>query len=356
MRAHLSRTRVESRVGFTLVELLVVIAIIGVLVALLLPAVQAAREAARRTSCINKQKQIALAIHNFEDTYKHLPAGQVIRVGPPSNQRDHYDTWTISILPFLEQGNLYAAWTPNTPNQIPAAQDPQFDALRKTLMPIYNCPSDGIPHDLLVPDSQAGGASPFPLTANSFYRTSNYRANAGTTFGGKAGFASGTPSDTGGDANWDDAWNNQSIWLMENKGEWRGPIHGVDMTRGMRPNRLADITDGTTNTLLIGEYATRTRPRRRTFWAYAYSSYNLSCVTIGQSRTLIPDFDLCAVTPPVTNGNNQCKRAWGSFHAAGTMNFALADGSVRGISKNIDMNTVMPSLGSIAGAEPVRDF
>jgi prepilin-type processing-associated H-X9-DG protein len=128
----------------------------------------------------------------------------------------------------------------------------------------------------------------------------------------------------------------------------RGPIGS--------PNKMTDITDGTTNTLMIGEYATKTQPRRRTFWAYAYTSYNMSCVTIAQSRTLIPDFDLCDRTPPRTNGNNQCKRGWGSFHGAGTMNFAMGDGSVRGISQNIDMNTVMPALGSIAGGEVVPNF
>ena len=80
-------------------------------------------------------------------------------------------------------------------------------------------------------------------------------------------------------------------------------------------------------------------------------------VTIGQSRTLIPDFQLCDRTPPRTNGNNQCKRGWGSFHASNVMNFALTDGSVRGISPNIEMNSVMPALGSIAGSETVRgDF
>jgi prepilin-type processing-associated H-X9-DG protein len=82
----------------------------------------------------------------------------------------------------------------------------------------------------------------------------------------------------------------------------------------------------------------------------------MSVVTIAQSRTLIPDFQLCDRTPPRTNGNNQCKRGWGSFHGGGIMNFALADGSVRTISPNIDMNTVMPALGSIAGGEVIPNF
>src|SRR5207244_12549947 len=107
------------------------------------------------------------------------------------------------------------------------------------------------------------------------------------------------------------------------------------------PNRMTDITDGTSSTLMIGEYATKTHPTRRTFWAYAYTSYNLSVVTIGQSRTLIPDYDLCSVTPPTTNGANQCKRGWGSFHAGGGINFVFGDGPVRSVSSNVDMNPVM---------------
>src|SRR5262249_17332459 len=119
------------------------------------------------------------------------------------------------------------------------------------------------------------------------------------------------------------------------------------------PSRIAEILDGTSNTLLIGEYHTKTQPGRRTFWAYAYTSYSMSDVTIAQSRTLIPDYVLCSQTPPTTNKDNQCKRSWGSFHTGGIINFALADGSVRGISTNIDVVSVLPALGSIAGGETV---
>src|ERR1051325_193664 len=88
----------SSPAGFTLVELLVVIAIIGVLVALLLPAVQSAREAARRMSCSNNLKQLSLGLHNYEDTHKTLPPA-----GIDSNQMG----WTVLLLPYIEQGNLY---------------------------------------------------------------------------------------------------------------------------------------------------------------------------------------------------------------------------------------------------------
>src|SRR5258707_425762 len=104
--------------GFTLVELLVVIAIIGILVALLLPAVQAAREAGRRTQCLNNLKQIGLAIHNYHDTLKRLPFG---KGAPYPTPAAGYARWSAHalILPFMEQGNPYGAidfnYAPATP-------------------------------------------------------------------------------------------------------------------------------------------------------------------------------------------------------------------------------------------------
>src|SRR5262245_16032316 len=91
------------RSGFTLVELLVVIAIIGVLVALLLPAVQAARESARRMQCSNHLKQIGLAVHGFEDVNKVIPYTRL----------DTRETYAVLLLPYLEQGNLFSQWDMN---------------------------------------------------------------------------------------------------------------------------------------------------------------------------------------------------------------------------------------------------
>jgi len=102
---------------------------------------------------------------------------------------------------------------------------------------------------------------------------------------------------------------------------------------------------------MLGENATRPELDRRTYWTYAYTSYNESVVTFAQSRTLIADFTLCANT--LRKGENQCKRAWGSFHSCGNLNFAMCDGSVRGIATSIDMNTVLPALATIAGNEVI---
>src|SRR5262245_26276448 len=108
MRSNVRRTALQKR-GFTLVELLVVIAIIGVLVALLLPAIQSAREAARRTQCVNNLKQIGIALHNHHDTKGALPWGSYL-IDPPWGRevpRNERTTWIVKIMPYMEEQSLY---------------------------------------------------------------------------------------------------------------------------------------------------------------------------------------------------------------------------------------------------------
>src|SRR3954447_15007821 len=109
--------RTRSRRGFTLIELLVVIAIIGVLIALLLPAVQAAREAARRAQCTNNLKQIALAMHNYHDTVGSFPPGGISGGDPNGWWSGGWWPWTVFILPAMEQGTLYNAINFSAHNQ-----------------------------------------------------------------------------------------------------------------------------------------------------------------------------------------------------------------------------------------------
>jgi prepilin-type N-terminal cleavage/methylation domain-containing protein/prepilin-type processing-associated H-X9-DG protein len=121
--------------GFTLVELLVVIAIIGILVALLLPAVQAAREAARRMQCSNNLKQMGLAFHNYHDTHKAFPPPSVIGLRMPLNMAAG-TSWCTALMPFMEQGPLH-----DSINRAISPYDPGNAVAAQTVVPIFICPS-----------------------------------------------------------------------------------------------------------------------------------------------------------------------------------------------------------------------
>jgi prepilin-type N-terminal cleavage/methylation domain-containing protein len=141
----------QRRPGFTLVELLVVIAIIGVLVALLLPAVQAAREAARRMKCTNNLKQIALGLHNYESSFKTLPHGTNGCCSPRN------DNWIIMLFPFIELKPLYDAmdhngFLHNTPVNVQIGQNSKLTA--------FICPSDGSGHTPVTVGFPAQSLSP----------------------------------------------------------------------------------------------------------------------------------------------------------------------------------------------------
>ena len=132
----MSHVRYDRR-AFTLVELLVVIAIIGILVGLLLPAVQAAREAARRMSCANNLSQVGLAIHNFEFAAEHLPSGSVNDSGPIRNEPiGNHTSWTVKLLPYLEQSSLYRSIDTGK-----GVYDPANEGARRTQIATLICPS-----------------------------------------------------------------------------------------------------------------------------------------------------------------------------------------------------------------------
>jgi hypothetical protein len=288
---------------------------------------------------MNNLKQLALACHNYHDTYGTFPAGNDYKL--VGGKWNYYDTWAISILPFVEQQNLYNLYDQTLPNATTASAGTA--TVRTTYLSVYACPSDASPGGWvpMKPESGPGGGSGLPIPQCV---SGSYRCVGGADYGGQ------NNSQNGSNENWDDA--TQISWLLSwNSGD-RGAMHACNSTAGAGPERINSITDGTSNTLLIGEYATKTHPSRRTFWAYAYTSYNQSVVTFAQSRTLIADFDLCTSTAP--GGSNQCKRSWGSMHTAGQLNFALCDGSVRSISPSVDMVTVLPALATIAGGEVVN--
>jgi prepilin-type N-terminal cleavage/methylation domain-containing protein/prepilin-type processing-associated H-X9-DG protein len=311
--------------GFTLVELLVVIAIIGILIALLLPAVQAAREAARRSSCTNNLKQIGLGLHNYHDTYKVFPAGNITE-GDCCGTLSKVN-WGISILPYVEQKSLYDTYDMRLYNEDQPIQANGYCVVQQRVS-VYECPSD---ITLGKMENPASGAR-----VNKAYMHSSYR--------GVTGLAAR-------DGYFDcHQWATASPPLPES---WKGLLHTVG-SRNLRHENMASVLDGTSNTLAVGEYMTTTTTNRGTFWAYSYTCYQLGSIGF-ESRLYIPDYNLCANTPGTPAGSNPCKRAFGSFHPGG-INWLLVDGSVRFISTTVDLNNVMAALGTIANREAVGQF
>ncbi|MBN2577575.1 MAG: DUF1559 domain-containing protein [Pirellulales bacterium] len=298
--------------GFTLVELLVVIAIIGVFIALLLPAVQAAREAARRSQCMNNLKQISLGMLHYNEAMKHFPPGKITR-GPCCDTKS-YANWAIEILPYIEQNALFDRYHHKKFNE-----DPENREVRETLVSLYVCPSEEGAAKLDYPESGPG--------RTMRWRRGSYRGVTGRSEG---------------NGQWDCDW---SSGLPSG---WRGVLHAVG-TNSLEEEKIKYLIDGLSHTLAFGEGATKTYPSRCTFWAYSYTSYN-SSQGYTQSRTLLGDFTQCCEVDGIGSGE-PCKRAWGSYHR-GIINFALCDGSVQPIQTTISMDSFC-SLCGIADRESV---
>jgi prepilin-type N-terminal cleavage/methylation domain-containing protein/prepilin-type processing-associated H-X9-DG protein len=347
----------RKRAAFTLVELLVVIAIIGILVALLLPAIQAAREAARRTQCQNNVKNIALACLNYESSNKELPPGGL---NAKSDQWSGLG-WPVLILPYLEDAKIAedALDSFKGGQNVYTTGSPIFNELNKLKPPMYLCPSDSeLPHQLekfVNPDWK--GMSYAGVSGSAHARGLPCPKLAGFNRPSGVFCMWQSPGDLFGPNNWDGL-------LIQ---DWGVP--------------LKQISDGTSKTLLIGERTyqirtwmigaywktPRTEPLKNTppigpqSTVAFFACKNLNDVGplnhdpytgcyIGHDNTLgdrppVPDS-----TPRTLSVNNL---PFGSFHKGG-VNFSYGDGSVKFLPDDLDMRIYL-ALGSRNGDEAVGD-
>ena len=295
------RHRLSERRGFTLIELLVVIAIIAVLIALLLPAVQAAREAARRAQCVNNLKQVALAAHNYMDVNGCLPQGRAV-VANPNGTFSGSASLFLPLLPFLEQAPAFAAIN--------------FD---RTVFDVANLTIRGLGISTLWCPSDVGVDQP-----GNVYNVSRY-----TSYVGNLGCWPHQPS------------NVAQVAALEF--QLNGLFHHQSAVR------LAQITDGTSQTLAFGEHATGLRPRFlpsavvpffHLWFSGDFRDTNFQTLFPMNPQTRAPTTTANAVS------------AASSFHPGGC-NFAFMDGSVRFLKDTIDswpidLNTSLP-LGVTRG-------
>jgi len=292
----------SRRKGFTLIELLVVIAIIAILIALLLPAVQQAREAARRTQCRNNLKQFGLALHNYHDTHRVFPPGQLHRgtwdgTGPDNAGAGGTGgtgfAWTAMILPFIDQAPLYNQFNLNVPISNPVAGGLTNRALAATVVPYARCPSDIAPQTANV--GNAGDPGEIRPQA-----TASYKASAGAFDG------------------------NQGLYPHSNQNRANGCFYR-DSTLSIR-----DIIDGTSNQILVGEVTWDTRlggtTNTRNFGAVAPANGYAN----GNSNRLmaVAEYginDKTRIAPAIT---------FSSLHVGGA-HFLFGDGTVKFVSENI---------------------
>ncbi len=333
--------KARERNGFTLVELLVVIAIIGILIALLLPAVQAAREAARRMSCNNNIKQCALAMHNYHDTYRCLPGFDSSILTSFSPQ--------ARLLPFAEQSSLHKLIDYSKPLFVGARADnrlnPVHAAAARTRVPMFRCPSDGendiyTEYFVQAPDAFAGSNYMVCLGSG----TGTYYDHRSRTDGAFYQLSACSFRD------YLDGLSNTLMFgecLLGNHRDTTGPAP-EDPLRQVADTRLPVTPPG------LGGLS---NPDLTAIVAACNSWKGLRGSGWIVAKLYTSTFN--CYMPPNTRVPDVYRMGMGWFAARsnhpGGVNVGFADGSVRFISQTIELTT-WRALGSIAGGEVVSNF
>jgi prepilin-type N-terminal cleavage/methylation domain-containing protein len=343
----------QKRRGFTLVELLVVIAIIGILIALLLPAVQAAREAARRSQCLNNLKQMGIALQNYHDIHRVFPPALIgsgrMAYNYPAGQGNNFvqnTTGFMLITPQLEQSAIYSLYNFNLPSSIsnPASGGKPLAAGVTTsvanqpaynkALPVFTCPSDGNPPQIYL--NQANNAGDY-YEANNVAR-SNYL------------FASGEYTDY-----------NQP-WALNVT-----DVYGLGPFGNDGAARIGDIKDGTSNTIAVGESKQgntgKTATQYGPYWGagvhtccHGRTTRSTTVVTVnGVSDATWKFYGSINFDFTTTNLGKQYAWQFGSYHPAGAQ-FVMCDGSTRFFSDNIDYINVFVWLNRIKDGVSVGNF
>lgn len=311
------------RRGFTLIELLVVIAIIGVLIALLLPAVQQAREAARRSQCLNNLRQMGLALHNYHDTHGAFPSGWIGADAATLADRVHGVNgfgWGTMILPQLEQSNLYNVFDfKKVIND--ASGTPSNKSLLASQLPVYECPSDPHP-DTFEMEPEGGGASLATMAATK------YVGLFGTRFIGKL----------------PDAENEANLHLCEGLAPGQRCTGDGLMFHNSKVT-LGDVTDGTSNTIMVGERQSQRKPSLPVF----YSTW--SGAVPGGEEAFARVLGSTQHTPNAALSEED----FSSAHSGGGAHFILADGHAKFVSQTISLD-VFRAIGTRAGGEAVGEL
>jgi len=331
------------RRGFTLVELLVVIAIIGVMVGLLLPAVQAAREAARRMSCSNNMKQLGLALHNYHSTHEKFPYsvlnGGSIEAGTarPGDLRIRNHRGWLMLLPFIEQQGLYdladfrlatgayvraPAGTLSGPR--PGELGNRNDEVVSTPVSSFLCPSDPNPTNYATTTSPNYSISPGTTVLQGAF--TNYDFSVRRTSSSAA------------------------LWTAEDPAT--RPLFGHDAS-----SKFRDIVDGTSNVIALGETLRLTWDGVSQTWGYAkWVGHGVDVAYFtGMNWNFCCGWDATPnVRQPVLKQRLGNWSTVGSMHPGGAQ-FTLGDGSVRFISESIELVTLQ-RLARIADGQPLGEF